>query len=721
MQYKNKIVYSGHTFLPGDIKSVNLRLASSLLSRKLEANTISTVVKTADKSIVNFSKNTPLKYFYRDRQRFLAYVQSVDRIGPDKYRISGISAIGLLTERLHTGGIYTGQTAETVIREIVGAIPFTIKGTLKGVKLYGWLPYAKPPERSARDNLVQVLFSLGAAVKTDLDGVLRIEPLWNGVSGEFPWERIYKDNAGVERVGAVSSVSVTEHHYMVGTEEAKLFEGEAVSGDIITFSEPMHSLSATGFSILASGANYAKLSTGSGVLTGKKYIHNTRQISKTVNSGAPENIETIDDATLVSLINSDAVAERMAAYYKCRETIVCDAVLDGQSPGDVLNAYNPYDKTNGPACLESLDISTTSIMRGTARVLSGYAPKQVEQVVTYDQHQVITSSRTVTLPDGVTSVRAVLIGGGTGGSGGQSGSSGTAGSGSSSSGSGSSIVKPSTGQAGKGGNGGGGGSGGSGGRIASFEIKGDSIKTISISIGSGGSGGSSNGGSGSPGGATTITVNGVTYSSNSGAGSGGYQDLVTGTVYGSRGGSGNSGAKGGDGSTPWGTPDSYYTEFQGSSGSAAGSNRGGSGGYGGYYGYNNTASCCGGGGGGGGAYSSSGSSGGTAGGKKGGSGGTGASGTKPSSATHPGNGGTGGNGGGGGGGGGGTYCAAGYSGSISTSGGSAGSGGSGGPGGNGAPGCVILYYGVPEKIKSGSPVDENQIFWLDKFGRLLVT
>lgn len=718
---RNKIIYSNHIFTTLDIKSINIRLASSLLSRSLEANTISAVVKTEDTSISKFSKNTPLQYFYRDRLRFLAYVQSVDRIGPSLYHISGTSAIGLLMERLHPGGIYTGQTAETVIREIVGPIPFTIKNILKDTKLYGWLPYAKPPEKSARDNLAQVLFALGAALKTDLEGVLRIEPLWNGVSGEIPWNRIYKQNAGVKSDGAISSVSVTEHHYMLGTEEAKLFEGDTVSGDIITFSEPMHSLTATGFSILESGANYAKLSSGNGTLMGKKYVHNTRQISKIVTSGIPENVQTINDATLISLINSDATADRMADYYRCQEVINCDVILNGQSPGDVLNFYHPYDKANGKACLESLEITATGIMRAGAKARVGYAPKQVEQTVTYDQHQVITSSRTVTLPDGVTSVRAVLIGGGTGGSGGQSGSSGTSGSGASSTGSGGSTTKPSTGQAGRGGSGGGGGSGGSGGRVASFEIKGDAIKTLSISIGGGGGGGSANGGEGSAGGATTITVNGITYSSNSGASTGGYQDLVTGIVYGQRGGSGYSGAKGGDGSTPWGTPDDYYTEFQGSSGASAGSNRGGTGGYGGYYGSGYVASCCGGGGGGGAAYNAPGGSGGTAGGRTGGRGGTGASGTKPPTARSPGAGGTGGNGGGGGGGGGGTIAAAAQSSSITTTGGSAGTGGSGSQGGNGAPGCVILYYGVPEKIKSGSPVDKNQKFWLDKFGRLLVT
>lgn len=716
----NKIVYGGKTFTDDHIQSVQLHLASGLRFSQLEADTITATVKSGDRAITRFLRNTPIYYYYREEERFRGYLQSVDRIGPNTYTLSATSAIGLLMERAHAGGIYTGQTAETVIRQIVGSLPLVIKNSIQDQKLYGWLPYTKPPDSSARDNLVQVLFALGAGLKTGLDGVLQVVPLWGTPSGVIDWDHI-EENAKVQYRGAVSSVVVTEHHYMVGGDEETLFEGDALNGDIITFSEPMYNLTVTGFRILESNANYAKLSAGSGMLKGNKYIHNTRQITRTVTTGVPENVQSVKDSTLVSLVNSAAVADRLADYYKHTETIECGVVLGRQSPGDVLDFYHPYDKTNGPACVESLDITVSGILMADVKALVGYIPKQVEQTVTYDQHQLITSSRTVTLPDGVTSVRAVLIGGGTGGTGGAKGSNGTAGASSSNTGGGSWEIKPSTGQAGRGGSGGGAGSGGVGGKVATFEITGGSIKTLTITIGSGGAGGAANGGGGSAGGATTLKVNGVTYSSNSGSSTSGYQDLVTGIIYGNKGGSGLSGARGGDGSTPWGTPDNYQTEFQGSSGSSAGSNRGGAGGYGGYYGSGvNVAACCGGGGGGGAAYNASGLSGRDAGGRTGGTGGTGAAGTKPTAATHPGRGGTGGNGGGGGGGGGGTYCAASHSASISTTGGGAGTGGNGGQGGNGAPGCVILYYGVPQKVKAGSPTDKNYRFFLDKFGRLLV-
>lgn len=719
---RNKIEYTTHTFNPNDIKSVNIRLASSLNARKLEANTITAVVETDDDSIQYFVRNTPLKYYHKDRQRFLAYVQSITRIGTRAYQIYGTSAIGLLIERGHVGGLYTGQNAETVIREIVGTIPVEIKSTLRGIKLYGWLPYAKPPERSARDNLVQVLFAINAAVKTDLDGVLRIQPLWDGISGTIEWDDIYEDGAGAKRDGAVSAVSVTEHNYLTGGESTKLFEGTAIAGDIITFSEPMYSLSASGFSILASNANWAKLSAGTGTLTGRKYIHNTRQITRTVTAGAPENVVTIDDATLVSFFNSNSVADSMAEYYKHPETINCDVVLDEQSPGDVLNVYHPYTKQAAPACVESLDISASGILKASMTALVGYRPPQTVDIEYFDKRQIFTANTTFTVPEGVHNIRAVLIGGGQGGQGGKSGTAGgTGGTASLSASSGTN-----NGAAGKGGSGGAAGSGGSGGKIYIADINVQPGDVIQISIGSGGTGGSS-GSSGSAGGNTTVTVNGVVYSSGNGsANSAGYTDPKTGTVYARPGSAGTAGAKGGDGASGYGS--------SGLNGSGVGSYSGGTGGSSAQYVKEYSDSTyivefivvpCGGGG------AAIGANGGNA--TRGSDyrdpviSGRGANasghGSSPSSI---GSGGGGGNGGGGGGGGGGgvvmktVVSGSGTPGYYSQAGAAGGSGGSGSRGGTGKSGGVIFYYSEAKKAPSGSPLDKNHKLILDKFGRTLV-
>lgn len=358
--------------------------------------------------------NTPI-IVYRGGEIKARFVSSgVSRIGPVTYQLTGRSPMGALTGMVHTGGIYTGQTVEEVVKEICGNISSLIKSVYAGVKLYGWLPYADGKERSARDNLAQVLFAIGAYLRTDLNGVLRIEPLWDGTASLIDVDRSYTGGT-VKYDSPISAVTVTEHQYVAGTEVKELFSGTAQNGDIITFSEPMHSLSATGFTILESGANYAKISAGAGALTGKAYIHNTRLITQPVTAGAVENIKSVTDATLVSLVNSYAVAKRLADYYRCRETITNDIVSGHEKPGHVVSVYHPYDKKMVSACIQSLDTTMSATLKSSMEALVGFTPAQPEAAEYLDERVVLTGSGEFQIPEGTTTIHYVMISAGQGG------------------------------------------------------------------------------------------------------------------------------------------------------------------------------------------------------------------------------------------------------------------------------------------------------------------
>lgn len=133
MSERNKIIYSQWTFVDKDIQSGSIYLATSLMSDTLEANTISATVECSDKSIIDFERNTPLTYYNRGQQKGIFYVQSISRIGPELYEISATSAIGLLIEGLHYGGIYTGQTVAEVLPGICGTVPYVIKTNLRDI------------------------------------------------------------------------------------------------------------------------------------------------------------------------------------------------------------------------------------------------------------------------------------------------------------------------------------------------------------------------------------------------------------------------------------------------------------------------------------------------------------------------------------------------------------------------------------------------------------
>ena len=424
-----KITYKNWTFLFSQTESAKPTREQSLSCESISADTLTAVVRCNNPTIMAFAKNDPIRVWESDSDASMQtyYLRSITRTGATSYRLVAWSAVGLLAAMAHKGGIYTGQTVAEVVKEICGNVPVVVKSVFANTKLYGWLPYCQPKAdrrgKSARDNLVQVLFAIGAYLTTDLNGVLHIDALWDGASSTIGSNRMYASGGKVSYSDPVSAVTVTEHQYIAGTDEKELFSGTSQQGDIITFSEPMHSLTATGFTILESGANYAKISSGSGSLKGKTYIHNTRLVTQTVTENAAENVKSVTDATLVSLVNSSAVAKRLADYYKCRETITNGIVSGQEKPGHVVSVYHPYDKQMVSACIVSLDTTMSRTLKSEMTALVGFLPPQPESSEYYDERVILTGSGEWTVPEGVTSYTRVLIGGGRGGSSGHRGES----------------------------------------------------------------------------------------------------------------------------------------------------------------------------------------------------------------------------------------------------------------------------------------------------------
>ena len=708
-----KITYKNWTFLFSQTESAKPTREQSLSCESISANTLTAVVRCNDPTIMAFAKNDPIRVWESDSDASMQtyYLRSITRTGATSYRLVAWSAVGLLAAMAHKGGIYTGQTVAEVVKEICGNVPIVVKSVFANTKLYGWLPYCQPKAdrrgKSARDNLVQVLFAIGAYLTTDLNGVLHIDALWDGVSSTIGSNRMYASGGKVSYSDPISAVTVTEHQYIAGTDEKELFSGTSQQGDIITFSEPMHSLTATGFTILESGANYAKISSGSGSLKGKPYIHNTRLVTQTVTENAAENVKSVTDATLVSLVNSSAVAKRLADYYKCRETITNGIVSGQEKPGHVVSVYHPYDKKMVSACIVSLDTTMSGTLKSEMAALVGFLPPQPETTEYYDERVLLTGSgEWESVIDG--EIRVVVIGGGETGARGSAGSSAGISS-QSKSGSSGSYSGSSAGQGGEG------GEGGSGGKIliASLNvITGQKFQYAAAQP----AGNSIFGELSSASGKTSVD---------------GYYDLVTQTFFGRK---GANGIKGGNGGSP------------GNNGQAVGDYLGG---YGinsktvsqTKYGTSGTVTANGWGGGG----AAQGANGATSAGEvyinlygefdsndpsqsvvtlsgNCSGGGKGANGANGNDGENYGDGGDGGHGGGG----------AGAVGTLSMSfspsgknpktetGGAWATGGSAGAGGAGKPGCIIIYYRKKKELQSGPLVTSNNLGLLDSLGRRMI-
>lgn len=733
----NKLVYGDLTFTDDEIQDGKVYDAVALLSDTLEIGTFYVGLYIRDEetgaALTAFRRNDKLLYYYRDKLRGTYYIESVQRTGKYTYEISANNAVALLEQSNHLGGIYTGQTVDELVAEIC-TIPYIIQSKFAGIKLYGWLPIA-----TRRGNLAQVLFAIGAHAKTDQNGVLRIESLWDGVSSSIPPDRIFWGDK-VTYESKVTEVSVLEHKYIKGTEEVTLFEGTAVAGDVIQFSEPAYDLAASGFSVQSSGANYAVLSAGTGTLTGKKYVHMTRDVRAPVLADDVDNVIEVKEATLVSLTNSAAVAQRLAGYYQYIEVLDHEVVYGGERPGDVVAFEHPYGgKSKG--CIKDTAITIGGSLVASEQITVGYKPPQYEESVLFDQVEILTGDGQWTVPDGVTNVRAVLIGGGRGGKPGKAGENGDAGK--KSPGSplwyDSGNISP-----GPGGEGGEGGEGGLGGDI--YEVNLD-VTTGQVFPFYSGSGGSSD----AEGTATTFGE----HTSTSGAPiEHGFTEQISGVVYAKKGIPGQAGGRGsgGTGEESWEIIEGNHIGDFGPG--AKGADRSAS-----KRGYFDNSSVyavsvngnSNGGLGGGAAVGASGSPGGsgsvyvdvdtglnfeeekTFSGSLSltpGPGGNGATPPPPAAKASIGDGGDGGHGGGGGGGpGGGSYTvnlnsnswpSARCNISVSLSNGVPGTGGSGGAGGTGGPGGIILYYGVPKEVQSGQMKDKNGKVMLDRLGRRLI-
>lgn len=710
----NSIAYLGKTYTDAEIISGSFSKSESLNMAELPVDTVELTIRpianlgfrtsenypfiTADgyefettegnPLSTSFQQNTPIVQYRDGSQTAIWYLQSIDRIGADVYKLNGISSLGRLTQRTHYGGIYNGVQAQTIIAEIMGDMPYYVDNVFKTVLVYGWLPIA-----TARDNLQQLLFALNANVTTDANGTLRIENLPTATAATVAASDIFQSNANVKYNTPITEVVVLEHQYVAGSDTQQLFDGAATGNQTVTFNEPMSGLTASaGLTIVESGANYAVVS-GTGTLTGTPYIHMTREVSKAVSTADIDNIVRVENATLVGITASADVVNRLAAYYACRNVINVAVAAAFLNVGDTASVYDPFDQIMRSAVIEKCQVGLSATPKSTISALVGFVPWQQEAFD--DVHVIITQSGIYTFPNDIdedTEVAAILIGGGQGGYNGENGEDGTGGMAFRSASNGTYTV-----DAGAGGAGGAGGAKGIGGKILRISFSVDPSDSFPVTIGAGGA---ANGGIGGD----TVFGN---YSSATGASSEtGYYDAVSQKQYGIYGTDGESGTSGGNGGS---------SQSDGQAGSSLASYNGGAGGIwgGSEYVYPSNPSYSkiyrGGGGGGGASASSNGEDGEdvihrfesprTAVVEKG-SGGAGGNGSNGAAAINYGDGGSGGGGGGGGGGAGGTSYNGKYVVNTNKTFGYAyanagGAGGAGGAGSAGKQGCVILIYRKP--------------------------
>jgi len=650
-----------------------------------------------EKDLTDFNAGDSVEYKRDDKLVGKFYLRNVKR-SYKFYDFTCISAIGILGDTLHYGGIYTGQTVAEVAAEILEGLPYEIDPIVGDIKLYGWLPID-----TKRNNLQQITIATAIAVRTKPDGTLLLTVLSNDIKGTIGANRM-AIGGNVDVDTPYSAVQMSEHYYQEIADEIVLFSESSVKTEFLKFTEPVHDLTVTGGTLIEWGANYAIVEcNGFTEVKAKKYLHATRTVTIGTVEGLPsDKIYSVNDATLITSLNSSGVAQKLYEAYTKPTTIQSNIFFGNEKAGDVVGVVNPHTSETESAFLKKQDINISNLLLANSDFIVDFTPSGA--VTGYKNRVLITEGDEWTVPEGVTEIRAVLIGGGDGGYGGENGEAG--GRGGKFPNIGRKLKDTDTvqlyGQSnGDGGKGGKGGEPGNPGKVLDTgALSVTPSETISLSIGGGGGGGSA-GQTGNSGGNTIFS--GIS-SADGQVMPLGYTDIITGNRYASL---MFPGVPGQDGAgknnlnlqDDWGairstlsaegwTSRTRWTGLMGYDGS----------GYSWYWwrwGSSTYAYSIGGHGGGASYTEYMGGNGEGADDKEpnqtidGGDGGKGAdAGASKNGATY-GDGGYGGHGGGGGGGGG---AAANYYYTGQEWPGSGGPGGKGGPGGNGRQGCIIIYY-----------------------------
>lgn len=401
------------------------------------------------------------------------YVKTVERLQRAWYKISAISALGLLDKQYHRGGIYTGQYLQDVIEEIIGAdYDYVIDGTVAVQTVYGWLPYD-----TRRNNLYQVLFAYGVEIVTGDNGSMFFTFPDKAPAAVVPASRVFTGGKIIYDEPA-SRVEVSEHsyHYDPANEEVTLFDNSsdaAVEDTMVIFDQPIYPASiycAEGsLTIGSTHANFAIVS-GVGVLKGIPYVHNARVITQENENAPVEKVVTVTDATLVSFVSADNVLARLSEYYFNAQRVEQDIRVEGEKPGKLYTTQDPFNQLM-TGYISRMTKSVTSFARARCRFIKNYEPTGAGAA--YTNRIVIPlgpgASQTWTIPEyvftkEVPAIRITLIGKGQDGADGADGEN----------------APYENSKAARGGAGGLGGAGGPGGNIFTFTLLATGLTELTV-------------------------------------------------------------------------------------------------------------------------------------------------------------------------------------------------------------------------------------------------
>ena len=365
---------------------------TSLLEDELSIDTMKIRVRSINTSypLHNFIYGSQVTFYKDDVLYGKYYLVSVERQTKNEYILNVQSSIGLLDDTMHYGGIYSGEYASAIIKDIIGEkISYTEHNIFSKIKVYGWLPVA-----TRRENLKQLLFAVGGCVKKK-NGDVYFTTLTVDAPKAIPENKVF-DTGKITYDSPASRIEVVEHQFskVDSAPSEEIYSGEIVGSSfitpkgysvsdaaLVTWDKPYHSLTFSDCTLLNNekGVNYAVVSSsGSATISGKPYIHSKMIVSRDKeNYEGKEKVAKVENATLVSLANSNSVAEKVMAYYNSPCTLSGAIVMDGEKPLDNITMPNQFEEEN-TGMIKSIEGTLgKQITRGELELRIGYNPPPI--------------------------------------------------------------------------------------------------------------------------------------------------------------------------------------------------------------------------------------------------------------------------------------------------------------------------------------------------------
>lgn len=365
---------------------------------------------------------TTVLYYINGVLTYKYYINKITRQSKRGFKLECVSPIGILDKSYHVGGVYYGREFGDLVSEIIGStVPYSMSSEVAETKIFGWLPYD-----TKRNNLHQMLFATNASVLRDEYGDIRFEYIEEESNPSYIDDNRMYISGEVEYPTIATEISVTEHSYQYVTtiDPVTLFDNSEslpVGNTLVMFDQApiaVQSLKATdGLTIIESGANYAIVS-GLGVLTGIPYVDKT-SIVRRYHEGTGENYEvTVDNATLVSAMNSRFVVDRLKKYYTSAKFVKADVKLLDEKVGHQYRFTDAFEEVS-TGYLKKATTYPSSFVKASCEFVTGYSA--TEHGNSYDYHLLVDAPGTITVPEDTKAMRVTLIGGGDGASSGLAG------------------------------------------------------------------------------------------------------------------------------------------------------------------------------------------------------------------------------------------------------------------------------------------------------------